>query len=65
MTERSCSRCIDDLAINLDAVMKSWEDADKNRYFPVSCPRGHAECRPVVVHDGGNGSRRYDIPLSV
>lgn len=63
-TMHDCNRCLEQLVITGRSVFESWEDKDKNRHFPVECPHGHAHCKPIIVHDGGNGSRRYDLPFS-
>lgn len=65
MSNQACTNCSALLQVTLQAIFESWEDEDKNRHFPVECPHRHAGCRPVIVHDGGNGRRRHDLSLSM
>lgn len=63
MSNQECSKCDALLRLTLKSVIASFEDEDKNRYFPVECPHGHAECRPLIVYDGCDGTRRYEFHL--
>lgn len=42
---------------DLPAVLASWEDEDRNRYYPLGIGS-------FLVHDGGNGSIRQVVNLT-
>jgi hypothetical protein len=44
------------MEITVESLFKSWEDDDKNRYYPLRCRCGRGEC--VIVRDGGTGNIR-------